>query len=94
MFLSVFNMDKCADAFHRTLENMKKYEPAYEEISVEKVPERFPGLRYESNYNVILDKGAGLLKADSCLLALQVRYTKMLPKENSSLSSILHYFQC
>lgn len=65
-------MDKCPESFFNTLNNLEKLGGNHEVIPVDKIPQRFPGLRYGSNHKTLVDNEAGILSADACLLAVQV----------------------
>ena len=50
----------------------------YEVLSSQKMKQRFPELSYPPSYTGVLERSAGILKADKCLRVLQVKHAYLM----------------
>lgn len=69
--LYICDFPSMAKSFAAVQRNTERYESDTTVVNGEELPSRFPGIKGGSDLKAIYDGGAGLLRADACLLALQ-----------------------
>lgn len=70
--LTLYNIEERGSDIEASVQNLERAKLDYEVIKGDDLTHRLPGLQSDSDFTAVLDKEAGLLKADTCLIALQV----------------------
>lgn len=60
------------DKSKEVIESLIAAGETFEVLSNEQLKDRYPGLNFSSNYSGVLERSAGILRADKCLRVLQV----------------------
>lgn len=63
-----------SDKSKEVIESLIAAGETFEVLSNEQLKDRYPGLNFSSNYSGVLERSAGILRADKCLRVLQEQF--------------------